>query len=595
MRISKVIKSVIALAVLCCVLFTLSTVSLAAYFPDVPLTLSDEYKDSINYISDNGIINGLTPSTFSPFTNMNRAMFVTALYRMSGDTGSYNGSSYYSDVPSNSYYNAAVGWAHDNNITYGTTNTLFSPTDPINKSQTVVFLKRYAHHMGYNDTDTEDITGAFDYTMVPNYARSAMSWAFSFGIITYSQPTGGSGYIYPLETVTRADGTVYLCRFIHNVRGFLKEYDAFSFGNNSSSFVTGANLPIYMSSNDRALMLNINPDLGSSGTFIGYCFGMSVSCLLDFYGKIDLNGNFCNSIATVNSIHKPSTLDSTHILTSDYLYNTITISEVESKIAMYQNAQFLSPISAATAPYYCPSLTTGLQEMVTALEHGGAGILSFFYGQNSNTSAHAIVVYGKPIAISNGYKLNVYDNSWRNYTTWLEINTNSNNSPSPESAEWSVVFKMQSQSGGTIFTRYSTIQECKFQNDLSYFSALDTDGWYNSEPNISQIPENRALVELTVSGNFTLKNSDGDKLSFEYGNLTGAMDVYYYDFLPSAPGSPVRVRILVDSSESFECSERIENAISELSIKQDEKQVCATTFNSNTKDIMILNLTDNCN
>jgi hypothetical protein len=49
----------------------------------------------------------------------------------------------FSDNPSGTYYHDAVEWAYDNGITTGTSDTTFSPMDPVTRGQNVTFAYRY--------------------------------------------------------------------------------------------------------------------------------------------------------------------------------------------------------------------------------------------------------------------------------------------------------------------------------------------------------------------------------------------------------------------------------------------------------------------
>ena len=570
------VRRVVSLLLVISMVFLLSFNVLADYFPDVPNTLDDEYKDAINYVSDNGIMQGTNTGNFQPNVNIERAMLITALYQMSGDTGTYNGSSIFSDVPSYAYYNTAVGWAYAHGITTGVSNSQFNPSALVDKAHLVLFLHRYAAYKQYNTTDREGVSGMFDYSAVPTYARDAVSWAYSFAVLKYSDTL--LGYIEPLEYVTRADCAVYLCRFIQNVRGFIKETDAFSFNNSGSSFITGSGKKMYLSESDKERIDQIDPDFNGTWNFEGYCFGMCVATLLDFTGKMDLNGNYCNSISTINRIHAPQTLDSTHILTTDYADSSITISEVESKIATCHYSQIVSNIFYDTLPDF--NVSRGLHQMVDALKYGGAGVFNFFFGTTEeNVQGHTIIAYGKPIETSYGYRINVCDYNRPNYSTWLEIDTNCSENQSPDNTVWSVVYKMQNPNTNTITTSYRTITACTFSNDFSIFSGLDPDGWYNTTDNnrsATQLPSDRAVLEMSITGNFSISNSEGETLEFDRGIVSGTMDVHNYNFLPSAPEAPVRIFLVVDSSDSFTCTQSRANAVLELNIRQEDQRISAS-------------------
>ena len=53
------------------------------------------------------------------------------------------GSDKFTDIPAGHWSDEAVGWAVDNGITTGTSDTTFSPDDTLTRAQMVTFLHRY--------------------------------------------------------------------------------------------------------------------------------------------------------------------------------------------------------------------------------------------------------------------------------------------------------------------------------------------------------------------------------------------------------------------------------------------------------------------
>lgn len=62
----------------------------------------------IEDVTEKGIMNGVDDKNFAPEDAMTRAMFVTVLARLSGDTLTEQTS--FSDVPAGQWYSAAVSW-----------------------------------------------------------------------------------------------------------------------------------------------------------------------------------------------------------------------------------------------------------------------------------------------------------------------------------------------------------------------------------------------------------------------------------------------------------------------------------------------------
>ena len=64
------------------------TVPLASAYSDVTRSAFPDYFDAINYVTDNGLMNGTSSTQFEPNSFVSRAMVVTTLYRMAGSPSS---------------------------------------------------------------------------------------------------------------------------------------------------------------------------------------------------------------------------------------------------------------------------------------------------------------------------------------------------------------------------------------------------------------------------------------------------------------------------------------------------------------------------
>ena len=108
-------------------------------FTDVPV--GSYYYDAVLWAVENGITKGTSDTTFSPNMTCSRAQIVTFLWRSekSPAAGTANP---FADVKSTAYYADAVLWAVKENITKGTTSTIFSPNADCTRAQIVTFLWR---------------------------------------------------------------------------------------------------------------------------------------------------------------------------------------------------------------------------------------------------------------------------------------------------------------------------------------------------------------------------------------------------------------------------------------------------------------------
>ena len=113
--------------------------SVSMPFPDVPK--GSYYETAVLWAVENGITKGTSDTTFSPDATCSRAQIVTFLWRSqkSPAVGSVNP---FTDVSANAYYTDAVLWAVEENITKGTTATMFSPDADCTRAQIVTLLYR---------------------------------------------------------------------------------------------------------------------------------------------------------------------------------------------------------------------------------------------------------------------------------------------------------------------------------------------------------------------------------------------------------------------------------------------------------------------
>ena len=100
------------------------------------------YDKAVAWAVENGITNGLTPTTFAPDSKCNRGQIVTFLWRFMGCPEPGSISTPFNDVESGAFYEKAVAWAVENGITAGTSRTAFSPLDVCTRAQVVTFLYR---------------------------------------------------------------------------------------------------------------------------------------------------------------------------------------------------------------------------------------------------------------------------------------------------------------------------------------------------------------------------------------------------------------------------------------------------------------------
>ena len=155
------------------------------------------YYDAVEYVSKNGIMNGMGESVFQPDATMNRAMIWTMLARLDGaDTEG-----------GDSWYSVGQEWAVAAGVSDGA-----DPMGDVTREQLITMLYRYAQYKGL-DVSVGEETNILSYTdvdQVSEWAISAFQWACGAGIIEGDDDASLS----PQANTTRAEAAAILMRFI---------------------------------------------------------------------------------------------------------------------------------------------------------------------------------------------------------------------------------------------------------------------------------------------------------------------------------------------------------------------------------------------
>lgn len=172
-------------------------------------------ESSIEYVIDNGLMQGISDTSFAPDMTVTRAMLVTVLYRAylkNGGTAISDFSSNFTDVDPTSWYGEAVAWAAQNNIVQGIQETQFAPMENITREQMVTVLFRCAKALGaVGDTNLTVLEPFTDRDTLSLYAQESMCWAITNGLISgMTEDT-----LVPRGTATRAQAATILQRYFN--------------------------------------------------------------------------------------------------------------------------------------------------------------------------------------------------------------------------------------------------------------------------------------------------------------------------------------------------------------------------------------------
>lgn len=223
-------KKRIWIVLLSAVLALSLTVPAFAAYRDVPAT--HWAAADIQYVTERGLFNGTSATTFGPSTEMSRAMLATVLYRYAGNP-TVSDAAPYADVTAGAWYMSGVSWAYMNEIfpSANLSRKLLYPNENVRRAEFCVMLYNFAKSLGKANSDPTAVARSpftdMDWNRFSmagfgplyNEAEEAMlGWAWPIGIMNGTTSTT----INPLSTVTRAEVAAMLARFDRSVLGGTK-------------------------------------------------------------------------------------------------------------------------------------------------------------------------------------------------------------------------------------------------------------------------------------------------------------------------------------------------------------------------------------
>lgn len=180
--------------------------------PFYDVSQTDWFYDTVGYAYENGLFSGMDANHFAPYATMSRAMLVTVLYRQAGSPAVSGGSSF-QDVADGAWYAQAINWSASVGIASGVGDGLFNPEGQITREQAVVMMYNYAAgHLGLNVEEQADLSRFADQERVSGWARPAMTWAVSQGIVG-GVSNGSTLTLEPQRSATRAEMATMLRSF----------------------------------------------------------------------------------------------------------------------------------------------------------------------------------------------------------------------------------------------------------------------------------------------------------------------------------------------------------------------------------------------
>ena len=170
-----------------------------------PFTDVSEKKWYYSYImemAEQGVVKGMTKTTFEPEGELTRGQAVMLLYRLAGEPET-EGTLSFKDVKENAWYAEAIRWAEHTGVVNGMTKTTFEPESNVTRAQFVTMIYRFAgrpeNKAAATFTDVKD-----------GWYMDAVSWAETNQIVNGMTKTT----FEPEGTCTRAQAAKIICVFL---------------------------------------------------------------------------------------------------------------------------------------------------------------------------------------------------------------------------------------------------------------------------------------------------------------------------------------------------------------------------------------------
>lgn len=184
-------------------------------WPFVDVTEDKWYYDAVAYVYQQGIMVGMSETTFEPNTTVNRAQVVQMLYNLEGQP-QVSGDSGFSDIRDGQWYAKAVAWASANDVVAGYEDGTFRPTRAVTREEFAQILYNYAKCKGYGLSASADLGKFPDSGQVSSWVETALGWANGNGLINGHD----DGRLDPKGSTIRAQAASILMNFD---KGFAQE------------------------------------------------------------------------------------------------------------------------------------------------------------------------------------------------------------------------------------------------------------------------------------------------------------------------------------------------------------------------------------
>ena len=176
------------------------------------------YYKSVQYVYENGLMNGDSKTTFSPNGSLTRAMFITIIGRLAGVEG--GGKSPFTDTKEGKWYSPYVAWAAEAGIVNGFPDGTFRPDEPITREQMATSVSRFIDALGLRTVNSGGIFNFSDADKIAKYAKDHINSLKKIGVFAGDQNMNFN----PKANTTRAEAATVVMRLREAIIGAWQGY-----------------------------------------------------------------------------------------------------------------------------------------------------------------------------------------------------------------------------------------------------------------------------------------------------------------------------------------------------------------------------------
>lgn len=173
----------------------------SAGLPDVDQ--SQWYHGAVDWALESGTMSGYATGLFGPGDPLAREQAAAVLYNLLGEDADAPAAPH-ADVDAAQWYARAVAWAVSEGVMSGYDEATFGVGDPLTREQFAAVLAN-ACGADVASADQSSLDAFPDGSDVSPWARRAVAWAVSGGLLEGEEPPGGGRALAPGRAVTRAE------------------------------------------------------------------------------------------------------------------------------------------------------------------------------------------------------------------------------------------------------------------------------------------------------------------------------------------------------------------------------------------------------